>query len=610
MTRASLITAFVLVVGLPVVFGGCGGGGGGGGSSAGTISFSQAAFTVNENGTTVAPVTVERTGGSVGAVSATILLSGGSATGGVPPLAPPSDYDDTPIVVMFAAGDSTPQVISVPVLDDNLVEGGETVSLSLGSPAGGAAIGTVATATLTIVDDDAFGALQFSAPTFSYQENGTPVAAITVQRLGGIDGAVSVLVTSSDDTANSDPNSMMEPVDFLPLNAVVFFGDQDGADKIVPFTIISDLLPEVDETLTVALSQPGGGAVVGAQSSATVTILDDDTLLTIPNPSPMPNDNFGFTVATVGRRMAVGAPAIQNAQGKVPLYDPAFGTVVTTFTVQPQQLGISLAGDGVNLMMGAVQGSGGSVWIYDAYTLAFRFNLNTGETQFGRALAALGDGRIAVAAPGSNVIRIFDNLTGFPLQTISTTTTTTPLAVINNDLLFGAPQSNFVERLSGDPLVPILVIDTPVFFPAPPFPSFGEGLGSIGAEIIVGAPDDDGPGLNAGVVHRFDDVTGVLLQTIPPPVVLANGRFGATIAIVRDRICVQQEHGGPLSGGRIYVLDNQGVLVQTIDNPTPSANGDFGGAMCEFDGALVVGAPAQDVGAQADVGVAYIFKVN
>lgn len=424
--------------------------------------FLTDAFSVNENGTPIAAVTVQRIGGSAGAVSATITFTGGTATGGSPPLAPPADYDNTPIVVSFAAGDTADKVINVPILDDNLVEGNEAVDLALGSATGGATIGTPSTAVLTIVDDDSHGSLQFSAPSYSYDENGTAIAAVTVQRVGGIDGAVSVTVTSTDGTANSDPNSMVEPVDYTPLNTVVSFADQDGADKVVPVAIVQDLLPELDETFTVSLSQATGGVLIGLPSTATVTIIDDDTLLTIPNPTPQPGAHFGFSVAKVGRRLAIGAPNNSGIAGAVPLIDPAFGTTVTTF----------------------------------------------------------------------------------------------------------------------------------------------------GNVIVVGAPDDDAAGVNAGAVYRFDNTTGVLLQTIPPPVVLASGRFGSNIAAVRNRICVQQEHGGPLGSGRIFVLNDQGALVQTIDDPTPSASADFGNAMCDFDGALVVGSPGQDVSSVVDVGSAFIFKVN
>ncbi|MEG5232608.1 Calx-beta domain-containing protein, partial [Microcoleus sp. B3-D3] len=98
------------------------------------------------------------------------------------------DYTNEPIVVNFAAGDSTPQTITIPIVNDTLVEGNETVNLSLGSPTGNASIGTQSTATLNIVDDDS--TLQFSDPTFSVIED-EGVVEVTVTRTGIPTGAVS-----------------------------------------------------------------------------------------------------------------------------------------------------------------------------------------------------------------------------------------------------------------------------------------------------------------------------------------------------------------------------------------------------------------------------------
>jgi hypothetical protein len=90
---------------------------------------------------------VTRTGASTGAVSATVSLADGTATS-------PADYTNAPIVVSFAAGDVAPKTITIPIIDDVLVEGDETVSLTLGSPTGNASIGTQSTAILNITDND------------------------------------------------------------------------------------------------------------------------------------------------------------------------------------------------------------------------------------------------------------------------------------------------------------------------------------------------------------------------------------------------------------------------------------------------------------------------
>ncbi|MEG5042871.1 MULTISPECIES: Calx-beta domain-containing protein, partial [unclassified Microcoleus] len=133
-----------------------------------TLQFSAPTFSVNEDGTTIAAVTVTRTGSTTGAASATVELSDGTAIA-------PDDYTNEPIVVNFAAGDSTPQTITIPIANDTVVENEETVNLTLTNPTG-ATIGELSTATLNIVDDDS--TLEFSAPTFSVNEDGTTIAAV------------------------------------------------------------------------------------------------------------------------------------------------------------------------------------------------------------------------------------------------------------------------------------------------------------------------------------------------------------------------------------------------------------------------------------------------
>ncbi len=114
--------------------------------NSGIIAFSAATYSINENGTPVTAITVTRTGGSIGAVRATINLTNGTAIA-------PSDYNNTPITISFADGEIT-KTVSIPIVNDNLIEGNETVNLTLTNPTNGATIGTQNTATLTIVDND------------------------------------------------------------------------------------------------------------------------------------------------------------------------------------------------------------------------------------------------------------------------------------------------------------------------------------------------------------------------------------------------------------------------------------------------------------------------
>lgn len=129
-------------------------------SNPGTLAFSASGFSVNEDGTPGAVVTVTRTGGSSGAVSATITPGDGTATA-------PGDYNKTPIVVNFASGDTTAKSVIIPIVDDQIVEPSETINLTLGSATGGATLGTQKTATLTIVDNDSLNPVRVEAESLS-----------------------------------------------------------------------------------------------------------------------------------------------------------------------------------------------------------------------------------------------------------------------------------------------------------------------------------------------------------------------------------------------------------------------------------------------------------
>ncbi|MBD2302223.1 Calx-beta domain-containing protein [Nostoc sp. FACHB-190] len=110
------------------------------------LQFSASNFSVNENGATVIPVVITRSGGNQGAVSVTLTSSNGTATA-------PADYNNAPVVVSFANGE-TSKTVNIPVINDSLQEGNETITLTLSNPTGGAVLGSQNTATLTIIDDD------------------------------------------------------------------------------------------------------------------------------------------------------------------------------------------------------------------------------------------------------------------------------------------------------------------------------------------------------------------------------------------------------------------------------------------------------------------------
>ncbi|MCU7245854.1 MAG: FG-GAP-like repeat-containing protein, partial [Microcystis aeruginosa WS75] len=114
----------------------------------GVLAFSTPTYSITENGTPITQVVVNRTGGSDTEVSATITVNNGTATA--------DDYNNTPIKVTFAHGDSAPKIITIPIKEDSQFEAVETLNLSLINPTNGVTIGSQNTAIVKIIDNDNF----------------------------------------------------------------------------------------------------------------------------------------------------------------------------------------------------------------------------------------------------------------------------------------------------------------------------------------------------------------------------------------------------------------------------------------------------------------------
>src|SRR5262249_31127281 len=111
----------------------------------------------------------------------------------------------------------------------------------------------------------------FSASTYSVNEY-TSSVTITVNLSGQPGTPVTVQYSTADGTALSSS-------DYASTNGTLNFGSTDTS-KTFSVPITNDLLIEGNETFTVALSSPSPNPPLslGAPSSATVTIVDNDLL--------------------------------------------------------------------------------------------------------------------------------------------------------------------------------------------------------------------------------------------------------------------------------------------------------------------------------------------
>lgn len=112
------------------------------------------------------------------------------------------------------------------------------------------------------------GALRFSLAGYSVSE-GTSTATITVQRILGDDGAVSVQYATGNGTAQAGS-------DYTAKSGTLSWADSDDASKTFTVSITNDTAAEGNETVNLTLSNPTGGAELVTPSSATLTITDND----------------------------------------------------------------------------------------------------------------------------------------------------------------------------------------------------------------------------------------------------------------------------------------------------------------------------------------------
>ena len=247
---------------------------------AGNLTFVSAASTVPALTGAGAPnsttVTINRTGGANGIVSADVSFTGTLVNG--------NDYQTItdPTTVTFGDGETSQTVtINLKAIPANSLPG--TIVLTLSNFSGGASAGANASTTLNVVSA---GALTFSDPDYSGAEKtsaDSPVT-VTVNRVGGQTGAVSVQVLVADGSATAGS-------DYTVTNSTITlnWADGDTTPQTFTVTIKPDANQEGAETVNLSLQNATGGATIGTQNTATVTILDLDTTaptITLATPKP------------------------------------------------------------------------------------------------------------------------------------------------------------------------------------------------------------------------------------------------------------------------------------------------------------------------------------
>jgi hypothetical protein len=223
------------------------------------VDFAEASYSIEENDTS-AVITVTLSAASGQIVTVNYATDEGSATEG-------ADYSDVAGVLTFLPGDVS-ESFPVPISEDSLNEGTETVTLEL-SGAVNAGLGDINNpAILTITDDDPEPTLAFSLPEYSVEEEDTSVW-VTVELSAPSGRTVSVDYAGIAGTATAG-------TDYTLVDATLTF-DPEVVAQSFAVPILEDLLNEDDETIFLTLSAPLNAGIAGT-NPVTLTISDDDPL--------------------------------------------------------------------------------------------------------------------------------------------------------------------------------------------------------------------------------------------------------------------------------------------------------------------------------------------
>ena len=231
----------------------------------GMMQFSSASFAADEG--QQAQLRVLRTGGTTGAISVDYEVLHATADA--------SDYATTTGTLNWATGNSADQTIDLDFVNDGVSEPMERLLVRLVNPTGGATLGNLSTASAYISEPGSTSTINFSEASVSMTERGFATVVAVVSRGGSATGTASVDLTAGGTATAGDDYTGTIP-------STLSWAAGDGDPKTIEFSIVDDGTGESDETITLTLNNPTG-AVVGAGSNFTATILDGRGANTAPN---------------------------------------------------------------------------------------------------------------------------------------------------------------------------------------------------------------------------------------------------------------------------------------------------------------------------------------
>ena len=269
------------------------------------VSFASTAVDVDEdNSDDEVVLTLELTNPSSAAITVVYSTTAGTASAGSDFVEVDHDdpdgcgMDPEPCSVTFEPDDED-KTISISTVDDSVSEPDETFTVTLESVSvdnaglSASLSSSAKSATVTIKDDET-ATVSFASTAVDVDENSSVV--LTVQLSPASSSAVTVDYATAADSA--------EPDDFTAASGTLTFAAGETSKTVTVVAPDDDLHEPFPDTFTVTLSNVSTGTALGADSVATVTIIDDEP---VPSVSISPTtlsviegENISFTLVLSG----------------------------------------------------------------------------------------------------------------------------------------------------------------------------------------------------------------------------------------------------------------------------------------------------------------------
>ena len=468
------------------------------------------------------------------------------------------------------------------------------------------------------------GIINFSATEFSVNENGIAINPITINRVGGSSGEVSITVIPTPISSSA------EDIDTTPI--LVNFAAGDFAPKTINIGMTDDNIVESNNIVQLTLSNPTGLVTLGNPNQAILNIIDDEprpqTVQTFINPIPQAFSRFGTSIATTENHILVGAPGQETGVGIAYLFDNNTGEILQTFqafspTSGASELGADVAFIGGDILVAAPGDSSlalktGAVYRFSPVTGGIVQTLINPTPEdfdlFGFSIATIGT-TVIVGAPNDSsnglktgVVYLFDGNTGQLLRTINNPNPQiqdyfgADVAAVGDWILVGAPGSLNGESSQRPGVAYIFDSATGELIqgfqnPNPSVDEFGATVAwtGIGRDILIGAPGDDSQGNDAGAAFLIDGITAAIFQSYKPPIIENSDNFGAAFARLGNDVLVSAPGYGLFDSGSVFQFDlRTAAFQQTYLNSVAATNEiplNFGSAIATTGNNIVVGIP-------------------